>query len=253
MLPLLILALLCLGPALPLLAQATAPADTNDFGQYVVNHQDTLAPFFSKNAGDFFRLAIPALLGVAGWVVFITMVVGWGLDVLMGRAYAFFYAPAFADWKRAVIYATGSLFLSFLYTALMSFAIVLLLGLAQAQLLIPLAILVLMFVAIAAQIVWILYIFRTGFGISIAFYVVLGIVHTVAAFLISQPIMGSRASPDVTNFVDSVITPRLEADAQAARRQLSSFGNGRDSAQAKVTESQDEIAQAESTQASLAK
>ncbi len=252
---LLLAVLLSAGIALPLMAQGAAPAadDASDFGQYVVNHQDTLSPFFSKNAGDFFRLAIPALLGMAGWVIFISMVVGWGLDVLMSRAYAFFYAPAFADWKRAIIYATGSLFLGFLYTGLMGLALVLLVGLPQAQLILPLAVILLVLVAIAAQIVWILYLFRTGFGVSILFYIALVVVHAIAGFLITQPVMGSRASPDVTNFIDSAITPRLQSEAQATRQQLASVTGGRDSVQGKVTESQQEIAQAELDQENLAK
>ncbi len=65
--PLLLILLASLGAAiaLPLMAQATSSAagDTGDFGQYVVNHQDTLAPFFTKNAGDFFRLLIPRCSG----------------------------------------------------------------------------------------------------------------------------------------------------------------------------------------------
>ena len=252
---LLLLMLLGAGLALPLMAQTAAPAtdDTGDFGQYIVNHQDTLAPFFTKNAGDFFRLAIPALLGLAGWVIFISMVVGWGLDVLMSRAYAFFYAPAFADWKRAIIYATGSLFLSFLYTALLGLIIVVLLGLPQAQVFILLAVLVLFLVAIAAQIVWVIYMFRTTLGISVLFFIAVFVVHGVAFCLISGPVMGSRASPDVTNYVDGVVTPRLQADAKETRAQLATVTGGAESAQAKVTESQEEITQAESQQANLAK
>jgi hypothetical protein len=248
-------AFFCLASALVAFAQATAPAtgDTSDFGQYVVQHQDALAPFFSKNAGDFFRLAIPALLGVVGWVLFITMVVGWVLDVLMSRAYAFFYAPAKADWKRAIIYATGSLLLSFLCTGVMGLALVLLLGSAQSQVLAPLALLVLGIVAIVVQVAWILYLFRTTFGVSFLFYIVVAVVHVIASFLITQPILGSRASPDITNFVDNVMTPRLQAEAQSTRQQLAAITGGRDSAQAKVTLCQQEISQAETDQADLSR
>jgi len=256
--PLLALLLVLFGAAiaLPLMAQATSSGsgDMGDFGQYVVDHQDTLAPFFTKNAGDFFRLSIPALLGLVGWVIFISLVVGWALDVMMSRAYAFFYAPAFADWKRAIIFATGSLFLSFLYAALLGSVVVLMIGSAQAAVFVPLALILLGLVAIAAQIVWIIYMFRTPFGISILFYVALAVVHFIASSLISGPVMGSRASPDITNFVDSVIAPRLQADAKATRDQLATItAGGGQSAQAKVTEAQEEIAQAESQQATLAK
>lgn len=255
-LPILLLVLaLTFAAALPVTAETSVPAATgsDDFGQYIVDHQDTLGPFFSKNAGDFFRLAMPVLLEVAGWMVFITMVVGWGLDVLMSRAYAFFYAPAFADWKRAITYATGSLFLSFIYTALMGISIVLLLGFSQALLLIGLAVTVLVLVALAAQIVWVLYLFRTSLGISILFYAVVLVVHLVAAFLIVEPIMGSRASPAITNYVDNVITPRLQSEAQATHKDLLAVTTGRDSVQGKVTQAQDEIAQAQGAQEVLAR
>ncbi len=95
--------------------------------------------------------------------------------------------------------------------------------------------------------------FRTPFGISILFFVALFVVHIIASSLISGPVMGSRASPEITNFVDSVITPRLQADAKATREQLVTVTGGGQSAQAKVTETQEEIAQAESQQANLAK
>jgi hypothetical protein len=219
----------------------------------VVDHQDDLGPFFSKNAEDFFRLAVPVLLGVAGWVIVITMLLGWGLDVLLSRGYAFFYAPAFADWKRAIIYATGRLCLSFIYTALMGLAIVLLLGFSHAGVVIVLAILVLALVDIAAQIVWILYLFRTDFGISIVFFIAVIVVHSIAAFLVAQPIVNSRASPEMTNFVDNAVTPRLRAEVQATRQQLTDVTGGRDSAQAKVADCQNEIAQAETEQEHLSR
>jgi hypothetical protein len=241
---------------LPLFGQTTAPVvtDSNDFGQYVVSHQDILGPFFSKNAGDFFRLAIPALLGIAGWMIFIDLAVDWGFDVVLSRVYAAFFAPAFVDWKRSIIYATGSLFLSFVFIALMGLAIVL--GLSQAQPWILFTLIILVPASIVAQVVWIIYVYRTGVFISILFCIALSIVHGFASSLITQPliaqpIMGSRAAPDITNFVDNVITPRLQAETQATRHELATVTGGRDSAQAKVNETQDEITQAESEQATL--
>src|ERR1022692_3708398 len=50
---------------LPLMADGTnavpaqpAAAGTEDFGQYLADHQGDIAPFFMKNAGDLFRLAV---------------------------------------------------------------------------------------------------------------------------------------------------------------------------------------------------
>ncbi len=247
--------LLVVAMAQPLLAQgaSAAPDDPNNFGQYVVDHQDDLGPFFSKNAGDFLKLAVPVLLGVAGWVIIITMLVGWGLDVLLGRGFAFFYAPAFADWKRALIFATGRLFLSFIYTALMGLAVVVLLGFAHAGPIIVLSILVLGLVDLAAQIVWVLYLFRTDFGISIVFYIAVVVVHGIAATLVAQPIVNARATPEMTNFVDNAVTPRLRAEVQATRQQLTDVTSGRDSAQAKVSDCQNQLALAESEQGQLSR
>jgi len=92
-------------------AQA-APAGGEDFGQYLADHQADLTPFFIKNASDLFKLAVPVLMGVMGWVILFTMLAGWVIDVLMSRGFAFLFAPAFAELKRTVIYATGRLFLS---------------------------------------------------------------------------------------------------------------------------------------------
>jgi hypothetical protein len=238
---------------LPLLADTTSapPAGSGDFGQYLADHQDDLGPFFSKNAGDFFRLAVPVLLGMTGWIVIFTMLIGWVIDVLASRGYAFFFAPAFADIKRSVIYATGRLFLSFVYTALMALAIVLLLGLPHAEIIILVALLILLLVALAAQIVWILFLFRTSFGLSILFYLAVLLVHAVAGFLIAQPILGSHASTEMTNYIDRVVTLRLQAEAQATRRDLADVTTSRSSAEAKVTDSQNAISQAGSEQGRL--
>jgi hypothetical protein len=249
------LALSAVATAQPLPAQtaAAAPADSSDFGQYVVDHQAELAPFFSRNAGDFLRLAVPVLLGIAGWVITITMLLGWVLDVLLSRGYAFFYAPAFADWKRSILYATGRLFLSFIYTAMMGLTIVLLLGMTHSGIVILLALLLLALVALAAQIVWILYLYRTDFGISVVFFITVIIVHGVAALFVAQPIVNARASPEMTNFIDNVVTPRLRAEAQATRQQLTDVTSGRASAQARVADDQNDIATDEAEQERLAR
>jgi len=248
-------ALFLAAAAWPLLAQGNAPTpdDDSDFGQYVVAHQDSLAPFFTQNAGDFLRLAIPALLSMAGWVIFITMVVGWGLDVLMSRGFAFLYAPSLADWKRSIIYATGSLFIGLISGAVMSLLLALLVGTDQSRAMVPPALIVAVLATIVAQVIWILYLFRTRVGPSIVFYLALFVVHGLAGSLIARPLIGSRASPDITNYVDNVITPRLESDAQAKRGQLASLTGGSDTVQAKVNALQEQMAQADSDQQNLAR
>ncbi len=194
---------------------------------------------------------MPVLLGLTGWVAVFTMVLGWGIDVLMSRGYAMLYAPAFSDLKRSIIYATGRLFLAFIYTGLMLLAFLVILSFSNAAAIILIALVLLALVALAAQIVWILYLFRTTVGLSVAFYIVVIIVHTIAAVLISQPIIGVRASRAVTAYVDSAVTPRLQAEARAAHDELATVGAGRDAARARVDEAHAAIMQAEVEQARL--
>jgi len=245
---------------LPLQADGTnavpvqpAAADAEDFGQYLVDHQSDLAPFFTKNAGDLFKLAVPLAMGMMGWVILFTMLVGWIVDVLLSRAYAFFFAPVFADLKRAAIYATGRLFLSFVYTCLMGLAIVFSLGLAHAGIVIALAVLLLLLVACAAQIVWILYLYRTDFTISAVFYIAIIVAHFIVGFLITGPILGSRAPSAATNFVDDAITPRLEAEAQSTKHELAGAKSALDATRAKAADFQDQIAQAQTEEEQLHK
>ncbi len=242
----------------PLLADGTndvtAPppaAGGDDFGQYLADHQADIAPFFVTNGEDIFKLAVPIMMGMMGWVIFLTMLAGWVVDILMARGFAFFFAPAFGDLKRAVIYATGRLFLSFVYTCLIGLAIVFSLGLAHAGTIIIIVVLLLMVVAFAAQIVWILYLFRTDFFASTVFYLAVIVVHTIAGLLITNPLMGSHASSTATNFVDSAITPRLQAAVESTRHELAAAKSARDAVQAKVADCQNLIAQAQTEQQQL--
>jgi hypothetical protein len=230
----------------------SAPAG-EDFGQYLVDHQADLEPFFTKNAEALFRLGVPLLMGMMGWVICLTMLAGWIVDVLMGRGFALFFAPAFAEMKRAVIYATGRLFLSFVYTCLLGLAIVFSLKLAHAGIVMALAVVLLLVVALAAQIVWILYLYRTSFFVSTAFYAAIIIVHTVVGFLIAKPVIGLRATGVATEFVDRAITPRLQAEADSTKRELNAAESARHADEVKVADLQNQIARARTEQEQLRK
>jgi len=230
-----------------------APAGGEDFGRYLADHQADLAPFFTKNAADLCRLAVPVLMGMMGWIIFFTMAAGWVIDVLMSRGYAFLFAPAFAEMKRAVIYATGRLFLSFVYTCLTGLAIVFSLSLSHPGIVMALLVVLLLVVALAAQIVWILYLFRTNFPVSAAFYFAVIVVHVIVGFLIAKPIMGLQASGVATDFVDRAITPKLQAEAQSTKQELAAVESARDATRAKIADLQNQIAQARTEQEQLRK
>jgi DNA-binding transcriptional regulator YdaS (Cro superfamily) len=241
--------------SLPLMADGAnaAPAGGEDFGQYLADHQEDLAPVFMKNAGDMFKVGMPLLIQMTGWIILFTMLTGWAIDVLMSRGFAFLFAPAFAELKRAIIYATGRLFLSFVYTCLIGLAVVFSLRLSHPGIVTMLVVILLLVVALAAQIVWILYLYRTDFFISAAFYVAILVVHGVVGFLIARPIISLQASSVATDFVDRAITPRLQAEAQSTKRELAAVESARNVTKAKMADLQNQIAQAQTDQEQLRK
>lgn len=229
----------------------TPPDSGSSFGQYLVDHQDDLAPFFTQNSGIFLKQAVPLFMGMLGWVVLLTMLVGWGIDVLLSRGFAFLFAPAHADWKRSILYATGRLFLSFIYTCLMALAIVFCLGLEHALLVIGITVIVLLLVALAAQLVWILYLYRTSFGISLVFYIVVAIIHGVAGALLTGPIFASQAPSAITSFIDTAVTPKLRADVDSTRHDLAAAKSDLASVQSRANDLQNRIAQAQTEKGKL--
>ena len=251
-----ILLLIFAAATLPLLAQTTnaapaTPASGEDFGQYLADHQGDLAPFFSNNAGDIFKQVMPAAIGMLGWVIFFTMLIGWGVDVLLSRVFAFFFAPAFAEWKRSVVYATGELFLNFVYTCLMGIAIVFSLNLSHAGPVIMIVLVVLLLVGFAAQIVWVLYLYRTSFFISVAFYIGLLVAHSVAGSLFTGPFLEARGPGAVNHFIDSAITPRLQEGIDSLKQDLAAAKADRDAAQSRTNELLGQIKQAQAEKGRL--
>src|ERR1700760_4163199 len=69
--------------AAPVAAPAPAGAPVSDFGQYLADHEADLTPFFTDHAGELGRDAVPLIMGMLGWVVLVTMLIGWVIDVLL--------------------------------------------------------------------------------------------------------------------------------------------------------------------------
>jgi len=247
-----ILFLILTAATVPLIAQTTnaapvSPSATggDDFGQYLADHENDLTPFFANNGEDIFKQIIPVAIGMLGWIILFTMLLGWGIDIVLSRGFSFFFAPAFAEWKRAFIYATGRLFLSFVYTCLMGIAIVFSLNLTYAGPVIVAVLLLLLIVAFAAQIVWVLYLYRTPFTVSIVFYLAIIVVHGIAASLLTGPFLGSHAPATVTHFIDTAITPRLQAGIDSLKHDLAAVKADRNAAKSKTRDFQGQIAQAQ--------
>jgi hypothetical protein len=234
-------------------SNSTASGDKEDFGKYLADHEDDIDPFFSNNAGDLIKQALPFVLGIVGWLALATMLIGWIVDVLLSKAYAHLFAPAFSDFKRSLIYASGALFLSFVYALLIGLIVVFCLGLPHAVLIIGIAMILLLFLAFAAQVVWILYLYRTEVPISTAFYLAIVVAHFILAILISGPLIGLQASSVTINFVDRVITPKMAALVETKKKELDTAATARDAVRSQVDEVKNRIAQAQIDQDTLQK
>jgi len=127
----------------------------------------------------------------------------------------------------------------------MGIAIVFSLNLTYAGPVIVAVLLLLLIVAFAAQIVWVLYLYRTPFTVSIVFYLAIIVVHGIAASLLTGPFLGSHAPATVTHFIDTAITPRLQAGIDSLKHDLAAVKADRNAAKSKTRDFQGQIAQAQ--------
>ncbi len=247
---LLFIALLLLGASmLPLFADtvspAPAPVGPEDFGQYLAQHEDDLDPFFSQHAGEMANQIVTPLLWLVGRLVLVTMLMGWIIDMVLSRVYANFFAPGFAKFYRSLIYATGSLIFRAVYSVLLGLVVVVCLRLPYAEVIIEIVLTVLLLAGMVAQVLWVLYLYRTAIPISAAFYITLAIIHGVLGAVISRPLIGSQLIADVTQFVDQTVTPQLQAEVAAKRKQLAVAQTACDAAHASLNDAQGRLAAAQ--------
>lgn len=223
-------------------------AAVGDFSQFLADHQEELSPFFSKHTDEFFKEAFPVLFGLAGWILVIILLVGWVIDVLMGRGFSGYFAPAFAKITRAVTFATGRLVLGAVMNVGMGLAIFLCSGFSSAVTFAFLIIAFFMLVSLVVQIWWVLYIYRANLAISALFYVAVVLAHMMAGVMIAGPIISARVNSLATNFIDQNVVRKLQVDVTSAKQDLATATAARDAAKAKVDDAQNQITQAQAEQ-----
>jgi TolA-binding protein len=218
-----------------------AGAASGDFGQYLVDHQADLGPFFEKNSGEFVSRSVPVLLQWLGRIMLATLIVGWVLDVVLSRGYSTLFAPAAAQLSRAFVYATGRLAMSVILTILFSLALMLVSRLGHLGVILSLLAVLFVLVAAGVQVGWIHYLYRTDLFISFLFYLTLVVIHGFAMLGISAPMIGQQASPSAKAYVDQTLAPKLEAEATETRRQLAGLAPSRDQSASEAAQLQDQI------------
>jgi hypothetical protein len=234
-------------------ADNTTSAVPGDFGQYLVDHQDDLAPFFSKNSGEFVAAGVPMVLAWFGRIMFVTLIFGWILDVGLGRGFAALFAPSKTTLIRSLIYATGRLALGVVLAILLGLAVIPLTGSSNLTGVLALLVGIFILATVGVQIGWIFYLYRTDIFISMLFYLTLVVVHGFVALAISAPMIGAHASDSATTFVDQTITPKLQAEVRSTRQEVARLVAARDQTIAEVSQAQDQLDQAKAEQGQVQK
>jgi len=228
-------------PAPPPPAAAAAP---NDFGQYLIDHEDDLAPFFSKYNDDLSREGAPLLIALLGRIAFFTLIAGWVIDVILSRCFSAFFAPVYAKLKRAFLYASGRLMVSTLSTIAACFFAGWCFSIPNLAAVFVILIVLVFLVALGIQVWWVSYLYRMGLLPSGVFYLALIAVHSVLAVTVIAPILGTGAPHLWTVFMNQNVVTKLKAETVVAKKELAEADRTRDAAVAQLTEAQNRVTQA---------
>jgi len=220
----------------------TQPADPDkeDFGKYLFDHQDDLAPIFQKNSDELVKQGVPMILKLAGTILLLNVVIGWFFDIGIGYGFSYLIARTVkAKGIKALTYATGRLVIIILLTLiagvvayvmslLSPFLVLLVIGL------IPLA-------DIVVQTIWVAYIYRTNYVVSGLFYIWVLLAHVIAGSLLSGPMVESRGQSMVTQFIDQNVTEQVKQATEASQKDLTEAEAARDKAQQDLKAAQDRL------------
>ena len=232
--------------------RAAAPADAApDFATFLAQHQAELAPFFTAHACDFLKGGLPVLVATASRILLASALAGWVIDILLAWGYATIFAPAYAKFPRALIYACGRLALALMLTVVLMFAAMVGIN-AGAGLPALMIVAVLTVPAVFAQVYWVGYIYRTRAKPSLLFYIALLAVHALIFTILVPTVFAKEANSAVADYMNQGVVPCLRTEADQARQQAALVVAKRDAAQANLDALQARIAQDGDDEKSLA-
>lgn len=246
---------------IPLLADGTNAAPTpvppasesENFGQYLADHQADLEPFFTKHENEISREGGSLAMVLIGRIMLLTLLAGWAMDVFLSRCFSAFFAPIYAKLKRAYLYASGRLFLSLACGVLSGLLIFITMGTSNLAVVGLILVGLLFLLTLGGQIWWVSYLYRMGLVPSAVFYLALIAVHSAIAVLIATPILGRSAPQLWIGFMDQSITSRLQNELSASKHELADINHARDEAKNQVADAQSQLTQAEAQQQDLKK
>lgn len=218
-----------------------------------MDHEADLAPFFAQNGADLFVRAVPFFLALGAEILLFSYLVGWGVDVLLGRGFAVLFAPTLNNFQRAYIYASGRVVIGIFSAFAFSLAVIIGAGSANFQTILSIAVVLLIVIGAGVQVGWIHYLYRPDFKIAVLFYLTLIVVHGFITLAISSPLIGAPAGRSVQTFVDQEVTPKLKNATAQTRNEMMSIAPDHQAAQKATTELTDQIAQSKDEAAEVQK
>lgn len=228
----------------PAQSQPASP-DKEDFGKYLIDHQDDLAPVFQKNADALFKQGLPKILQVIGIILLLNIIVGWVFDIGFGYGFSHLFARSVkAKVMKALVYATGGLVI-FVGLSVIAGLIAFLASLAS-PFLVLVVIALLLLADMVVQTIWVMYVYRTNLIVSGLFYIWVLLAHVIAGALFSGPMAESRVTSMITQFVDQNVTVELKSATAEAKQDEMKSEAARDAAQADVNAAQGRLDQAAS-------
>jgi hypothetical protein len=226
------------GPAAP-----SEPAFKEDFGQYLVDHESDLAPFFDRNAEDLIRQAMPMVLGLVAWIEMFALIVGWGVDVLLARGFTPFFAPAYTKFSRAMIYATGRLILNLIVVGLFALTVFICTRFLHAGIIILCVAIILGLASMVLQVAWLTYWFRMRIGNSVIFYVIILGAQMLTFALVSAPVIVGKPTALAYRFVNETMTPELQMEVNSTKQDLADVNKATDATKEKLDQLKAKIAE----------
>lgn len=240
----------------PLLAEGTNAAPVSpapeDFGHYVVDHQDDLSPYFDNHTSELASMVLPVIVGLLGKIVVLTLIVCWFVDVFLIRCFSAYFAPFYARLKRSMLYASIQAVINLVAAVLLILLVFAMFSSPNFLVVFVALILLLFLLVMGAQIWWVSYLYRMGVVPSAVYNLSLIAVHWVAILLVATPVVG-HAPREWIGFMDQGLVPKMKTDIETSRQQLAEVTHKRDEIKAQVTDTQNRLNQAMMQQQQLQK
>jgi hypothetical protein len=216
------------------LSAAPAQPGSENFGQYLIDHTEELAPFFNKNLEELVRKAMPMVWGILGFIMLVTICLEWVADIGLARGFTPFFAPAYAKLKRAVIYSSVRMAISLIVLGLMAVTVYFSLNFLHAGIILLCVGVVLSLVVLVTQVGWLAYQFKMNIPTSVIFFVIIIGAEALIFIGVASWVLVGQPSALAFRFVNQTLAPQMQAEVSSTKDDLASIQKETDDIKAKI-------------------